>query len=118
MVIVLQKAFYPLISVTRMILFIMMNTLFFLTREKMLLVYFGATVFRIIRAVTFGILVYHTELNTLGDFSCSDEKVNKLQKITRRSILSNFYHFPTDCPQREKNGWTRYYSQSSKAKYQ
>jgi alpha-L-rhamnosidase len=30
---------------------------------------------------------------------------NKLQEITRRSLLANFCHFPTDCPQREKNGW-------------
>lgn len=51
-------------------------------------------------------LVYHTELHTYGDFTCSDPTVNTLQTITRRSILSNFHHFPTDCPQREKNGWT------------
>ena len=42
----------------------------------------------------------------MGDFACSDEVANKLQEITRRSITSNFHHFPTDCPQREKNGWT------------
>ena len=51
-------------------------------------------------------LVYHTELHSRGDFSCSDATVNKLQEMTRRSIVSNFHHFPTDCPQREKNGWT------------
>lgn len=51
-------------------------------------------------------LVYHTELHTRGDFSCSDSVATTLQLLTRRSIASNFYHFPTDCPQREKNGWT------------
>ena len=51
-------------------------------------------------------LVYHTDLKTRGDFECSDTMTNTLQTITRRSILSNFHHFPTDCPQREKNGWT------------
>ena len=51
-------------------------------------------------------LVYHTQLNTRGDFTCSDSIATALQQLTRRSILSNFYHFPTDCPQREKNGWT------------
>ena len=51
-------------------------------------------------------LVYHSDLKTMGDFHCSDDTVNKLQEITRRSVLSNFYYFPTDCPQREKNGWT------------
>lgn len=58
---------------------------------------------------TMGLLtfcVYHTDLKTRGGFECSDETVNALQTVTRRSILSNFYHFPTDCPQREKNGWT------------
>ena len=51
-------------------------------------------------------LVYHTVLNTRGDFVCSDATATKLQELTRRSIVSNFHHFPTDCPQREKNGWT------------
>ena len=51
-------------------------------------------------------LVYHTQLDTRGDFSCSDPVTETLQKITRRSITANFHHFPTDCPQREKNGWT------------
>lgn len=51
-------------------------------------------------------LVYHTELHTRGDFSCSNKIATYLQEITRRSLISNFHHFPTDCPQREKNGWT------------
>ena len=32
--------------------------------------------------------------------------LNALQKIVRNSTVSNFHHFPTDCPHREKNGWT------------
>lgn len=51
-------------------------------------------------------VVLHTDLHTRGDFTCSDEIANKVQENARRSILSNFHHFPTDCPQREKNGWT------------
>lgn len=51
-------------------------------------------------------LVYHTKFHDRGGFSCSDEVANQLQTMTRRSISSNFHHFPTDCPQREKNGWT------------
>ncbi|MBO4433694.1 MAG: family 78 glycoside hydrolase catalytic domain [Clostridia bacterium] len=54
--------------------------------------------------LTFNVL--HSDLKTRGGFSCSDETVNKLQEITRRSDISNFHYFPTDCPQREKNGWT------------
>ena len=51
-------------------------------------------------------VVFHSRLNTRGSFACSDEIVNKLQENTRRSDVSNFHYFPTDCPQREKNGWT------------
>lgn len=60
-------------------------------------------------------LVYHTEMRTHGDFECSDTVATKLQEMTRRSILSNFHHFPTDCPQREKNGWTADAALSSEA---
>ena len=41
-----------------------------------------------------------------GGFTCSDEVINKIQEATVRSDISNFNYFPTDCPQREKNGWT------------
>ena len=41
-----------------------------------------------------------------GEFTCSDEVINKIQKAAVRSDISNFNYFPTDCPQREKNGWT------------
>lgn len=51
-------------------------------------------------------VVMNSDLKEIGGFSCSDEIVNKLQEMTRRSDLANFYYFPTDCPQREKNGWT------------
>ncbi len=51
-------------------------------------------------------VAFHSNLETKGDFSCSDDTVNKLQQATRRSDLSNFHYFPTDCPHREKNGWT------------
>ena len=51
-------------------------------------------------------VVMNSDIETRGGFSCSDEIINKLQEMTRRSDLANFYYFPTDCPQREKNGWT------------
>ena len=51
-------------------------------------------------------IVMHSDLKTQGGFFCSDNTINTLQEMTRRSDLSNFYYFPTDCPQREKNGWT------------
>lgn len=51
-------------------------------------------------------VVMNTRLGDRGDFSCSDETLNNLQEMTRRSTLGNFQHFPNDCPHREKNGWT------------
>lgn len=51
-------------------------------------------------------LVFSSDLKQVGTFECSNETVNKLQKITINSDISNFVYFPTDCPQREKNGWT------------
>lgn len=51
-------------------------------------------------------IVCHSALESRGGFYCSDITLNKLQEMTRRSDLSGFYYFPTDCPQREKNGWT------------
>ncbi len=50
--------------------------------------------------------VYSSELNERANFRCSDVTLNRLQAMARNSTLSNFYYFPTDCPQREKNGWT------------
>ncbi len=50
--------------------------------------------------------VLHSDLRECGGFSCSDETVNRIQENVRASDLSNFFYFPTDCPHREKNGWT------------
>ena len=55
-------------------------------------------------AVTF--LVMNSDVKERAGFSCSNEVLNRLQACARRSDLSNFYYFPTDCPHREKNGWT------------
>ena len=51
-------------------------------------------------------VVFNTDLGKKGEFVCDNETVNTLHKMALNSTLSNFHHFPTDCPQREKNGWT------------
>ncbi len=48
----------------------------------------------------------HTDLKPAGSFECSSELLNKIQHATRYSYLSNAQSIFTDCPQREKNGWT------------
>ena len=50
--------------------------------------------------------VMSSDIEKRADFICSDNTLNKLQEMTQRSDISNFYYFPTDCPHREKNGWT------------
>ena len=50
--------------------------------------------------------VMNSDLAVRGDFTSSSETLNRLQQATRVSDLANFYYFPTDCPHREKNGWT------------
>ena len=50
--------------------------------------------------------VMNSDLKRLSHFSCSDETVNRIFSCACVSDLANFYYFPTDCPQREKNGWT------------
>jgi alpha-L-rhamnosidase len=48
----------------------------------------------------------HTDLKSIGSFSCSNPLLNQIQQAALRSTLFNYHGMPTDCPQREKNGWT------------
>ena len=48
----------------------------------------------------------HTDLDRTGTFSCSNELLNKIWNASIEAYRSNIYGLPTDCPQREKNGWT------------
>ncbi|HUX52558.1 MAG TPA: family 78 glycoside hydrolase catalytic domain [Spirochaetia bacterium] len=50
--------------------------------------------------------VVHTALPDAGAFECSNLLLNRIQEAARRSTLTNYHSFPTDCPHREKNGWT------------
>ncbi|MFA6566766.1 MAG: glycoside hydrolase family 78 protein [Victivallales bacterium] len=50
--------------------------------------------------------VVHTAFEQIGRFSCSDEVLNRLKDCTCWSYIGNFTGIPTDCPHREKNGWT------------
>jgi len=50
--------------------------------------------------------VVHTALEPVGHFECSNNLFNNIQRCTLRSFVGNFHGYPTDCPHREKNGWT------------
>lgn len=51
--------------------------------------------------------VVHTAFPTIGSFACSDKTFNKLMEMGEKAYRGNFADgVPTDCPHREKNGWT------------
>lgn len=52
-----------------------------------------------------GIALY-TDLPETGIFSCSNALLNKLHKNIVWTQKSNLVDIPTDCPQRERVGWT------------
>lgn len=41
-----------------------------------------------------------------SDFDCSDNDINVICETARKSFLSNLINIPTDCPERERRGWT------------
>ncbi len=47
-----------------------------------------------------------TSISKTGSFSCSNDLLNSIQSSTEWSFMNNFHGYPTDCPHREKNGWT------------
>lgn len=59
-----------------------------------------------IKSEDFCAVVISTEMKSTGTFSCSDENLNRLYNNTIWSQRSNMVSIPTDCPQREKAGWT------------
>jgi alpha-L-rhamnosidase len=50
--------------------------------------------------------VVRTALESNGNFISSDSLLNKIHRATEWSIKSNTSSYPTDCPQREKGGYT------------
>jgi len=48
----------------------------------------------------------HSDVPVAGRIETSDTLLGKIWQATNNSYLSNLYGYPTDCPQREKNGWT------------
>ncbi len=48
----------------------------------------------------------HSDVPPIGTISSSNPIIDKIWEATNNSYLSNLMGYPTDCPQREKNGWT------------
>ena len=47
-----------------------------------------------------------SDMEELGQFACSNKDLNQLYSNSRFSQYANMISLPTDCPQREKAGWT------------
>jgi alpha-L-rhamnosidase len=54
----------------------------------------------------FRALAFHTDVPSVGSFECSNPLLNKIQNANRWSFVNNLESIETDCPTREKNGWT------------
>lgn len=59
-----------------------------------------------VRPSDFTAVAIYSDIEYGGEFECSNEMVNQFVKNTIWSEKGNFVDVPTDCPQREKAGWT------------
>ena len=50
--------------------------------------------------------VVHTEMPVIGEFECSDPTLNDAFQKAYWTQIGNFVGIPTDCPVRERCGWT------------
>ncbi len=54
----------------------------------------------------FTAIAVYSHMPQVGFFSCGNEDVNQLVRNSLWSMRSNFCDVPTDCPTRERAGWT------------
>ncbi|MCI1641886.1 MAG: SDR family oxidoreductase [Actinomyces sp.] len=54
----------------------------------------------------FTAIAVYSAMEETGEFSCSNPDVNRFLENTRWSMKGNFLDVPTDCPTRERLGWT------------
>ncbi|WP_261301592.1 alpha-L-rhamnosidase [Paenibacillus andongensis] len=54
----------------------------------------------------FTAVAVYSDLDETGDFTCSNPLITKLVSNSKWSQKGNFMEVPTDCPTRERAGWT------------
>ena len=59
-----------------------------------------------IKAEDITIYSVHNDFVRYNNFSCNNETINKIHEMCARTYILNWQSIPTDCPTREKNGWT------------
>ena len=60
-------------------------------------------------------VVVHTDVESIGEFECSDPLLNRIHDNIRRTFLNNYHSIQTDNPCREKYGWMGDTGASSRA---
>lgn len=50
-------------------------------------------------------VVVHSDLTQIGEFTCSDARLNRFHRAAVWSFRGNACELPTDCPTRERSGW-------------
>ena len=59
-----------------------------------------------VESENFKAIAIYADMGYGGEFICSNKKINQLVSNVRWSQKSNFVDVPTDCPTRERAGWT------------
>lgn len=59
-----------------------------------------------IEPADFEAMAVYSDMEQTGSFCCSNQLVNRLYENTVWSMKGNFLDIPTDCPTRERLGWT------------
>lgn len=68
--------------------------------------YIKVTGMKNIKCGNFKAVLLTTKKKNTGNFWCSDERLNRLYDNIRWSQYNNMMSVPSDCPTREKAGWT------------
>ncbi len=66
----------------------------------------GQSMLKAMKVTDFTAVLLSTPKENCGAFSCSNQLLNKLYRNIRFSQYNNMMSVPTDCPTREKAGWT------------
>lgn len=59
-----------------------------------------------VKPENFEAVAVYSDVHVTGRFTCSNPLVNRLAENVKWSERSNFLDIPTDCPTRERAGWT------------
>lgn len=59
-----------------------------------------------VKPENFEAIAVYSDIHVTGKFECSNPLVNRLVENVKWSERSNFVDIPTDCPTRERTGWT------------